>query len=99
MPVSKVECLNPNTGARMNIDAEIYALFVRAIQEALQGGKAITYSAMVEGIKAYLIRSKSNFGGSVGWYAVTVKNDMEVRRQLEVFIEKGRKLHKLKSEV
>ena len=99
MAASKVECLNPNTGAHMNIDAEIYALFAKAIRQTLKGGKAITLSAMVEGIHDYLMRRKSNFSGSIPWYAVTVKNDMQVRGKLEVFIEKGRKLNKLKSEV
>ena len=49
----KVECLNPNTGGRMNIDAETYELFTKAIKQTLKGGKAITYSEMVEGIKKY----------------------------------------------
>lgn len=96
MPASKVECLNPNTGARMNIDAEIYALFEKAVRQTLKGGKALTFSALVEGIKEYLIRSKSDFSGSVPWYAVTVKNDMQVRGQIEVFIEHGKKLNRLK---
>ncbi|MBC7830229.1 MAG: hypothetical protein H7122_20970 [Chitinophagaceae bacterium] len=96
MPALKVECLNPNTGARMNIDAEIYALFFSAIRQTLKGGKAVTFSAMVEGIHGYLKRKKSNFSGSVPWYAVTVKNDMQVKGKLEVFTEKGQKLNRLK---
>ena len=95
MPAGKVECLNPNTGARMNIDAEIYDLFVTAIKQTLKGGKAKTFSEMVEGIRDYFLKTKNPFSKSVAWYAITIKNDMEVRGQLQVFAEKGKKLNKL----
>ena len=32
----KVECLNPNTGGRMNIDKKIYDLFSKAIYHTLK---------------------------------------------------------------
>ena len=34
--------------------------------------------------------------GSVEWYAVAVKHDMHARGVMEVFTEKGGKLHRLK---
>jgi hypothetical protein len=46
---AKVECLNPNTGGRMNIDKEVYDLFSKAIYHTVKTGKAITYSQIVEG--------------------------------------------------
>lgn len=36
------------------------------------------------------------FNGSVGWYAVTVKHDMHSGGVIEVFTEKGKKLHLIK---
>jgi len=33
----------------------------------------------------------------VEWYAVTVKNDMVAKGVIETFMEKGKKLHRLKS--
>jgi hypothetical protein len=42
-----------------------------------------------------LKQQKTSFNGSVSWYAVTVKNDMHARERIEVFTEKGRKLHRL----
>jgi hypothetical protein len=92
----KVECLNPNTGGKMNIDAETYELFTKAIKQTLKGGKAITYSEIVEGIKKYFRLHRIGFKQSVSWYAVTVKNDMHARGTIEVSTEKGRKLHRLK---
>jgi len=96
MPVKKVECLNPNTGGRINIDADIYQLFTKAIQHTLKGGKALTYTEIVLGVKKYLKDKNIRFEKSVSWYAVSVKLDMQVRGLLEVFTEKGRKYHRLK---
>jgi hypothetical protein len=92
---NKVECLNPNTGGRMNIDKEVYELFARAIYDTLRRKQPLTYTEMVKGVEAYLKQQKTRFNGSVSWYAVTVKNDMHARERIEVFTEKGRKLHRL----
>ena len=94
--LSKVECFNPNTGRRMSIDGETYQLFAKAIKQTLKGRNAITFSEMVEGVKKYFRLHGTAFKKSVPWYAVTVKNDLQVRNTIEVFTEKGRKLHRLK---
>ena len=93
----KVECVNPNTGRRMQIDASTWKLFSTAIKETLKGNKALTYTEMVEGIEKYLKKNKINFQQSVGWYAVTVKHDLHVKGILKVYMEKGKKLHALNS--
>ena len=41
-------------------------------------------------------KKKTIFDGAVEWYAITVKNDMEARGLIEVFTEKGKKLHRIK---
>jgi hypothetical protein len=92
----KVECFNPNTGRRMSIDSQTYELFTKAIKQTLKGGKAISFSEMVEGVKKYFRVNGIAFKKSVPWYAVTVKNDLQVRNMIEVFNEKGRKLNRLK---
>jgi hypothetical protein len=92
----KVECLNPNTGGRMNIDKAIYDLFSKAIYHSLKAGKELTYLQIVEGIYNCFKKQKTKFGGSVGWYAVTVKNDMEARGIIEAVTIKGKKLNRLK---
>lgn len=90
-----IECANPNTGRRIQIDASTWKLFSTAIKETLKGNKAITYTEMVEGIQQYFKKNKIKFDQSVGWYAVTVKHDLHVRGVIEVYTEKGKKLHKL----
>lgn len=93
---SKVECLNPNTGGRMNIDKKIYDLFSKAIYDTLKKTQPLTYSQIVEGIYGCFKQQKTKFDGSIEWYAVTVKHDMHARGVIEVYIEKGKKLHQLK---
>ena len=92
----KVECLNPNSGGRMNIDKKTYDLFSKAIYHTLKKNQQLTYSQVVEGIYDCFKNQKTKFDGSVEWYAVTVKNDMHARGMIEVFMEKGRKLHRIK---
>ena len=94
----KIECLNPNTGRKMNIDAGVYTLFSKAIYHTLKKNKkSITYADIVNGIKMWFKENQTNFKGSVEWYAVTIKNDMVANGIIETFTEKGKKLHRLKS--
>ncbi len=95
---SKVECLNPNTGRRMNIDKDVYDLFSKAIYHSLKKDGPLTYTQLVEGIKKYFKEQKVRFDGSVSWYAVTVKHDMHTRDLIEVFSMKGKKMHALKKQ-
>jgi hypothetical protein len=88
---AKVECLNPNTGGSMNIDKDLYDVIAKAIRKTLQGGKAVSYTDMMDGVKKYIKTNNIDFPGSVGWYGVTVKNDMEARGVIEAFVEKGKK--------
>ena len=93
----KVECLNPNTGRKMNVDADTYELFSKAIYHTLKKEKqAISYTDIVSGVKKCFKEQETTFKGSLEWYAVTVKHDMEATGVIESFIEKGKKLHRLK---
>lgn len=91
----KIECLNPNTGGRMNIDKKIYDLFSKAIYHTLKKKQPLSYTQIVESIYDRFKQQKTKFEGSVSWYAVTVKHDMHARGFIEVFTEKGKKLHRL----
>jgi Family of unknown function (DUF6958) len=97
-PVKQIECLNPNTGRRMNIDINIYNLFSKAIYHTLKEKKrGICFTEIVNGVKKCFRKEKTVFKGSVGWYAVTVKNDMVANGIIETFTEKGKKFHRLRS--
>ena len=93
----KIECLNPNTGGKMKIDAEVYEIFSKAIYHTLkQNKKPVTYTEIVKGIKKCFREQKTKFKGSIEWYAVTVKHDMVANNIIETWMEKGTRLHKLK---
>ena len=94
-PGKKTECVNPNTGGRMKIDTTTYDLFSKAIYHTLKKNSPLTYTEIVEGIHDCFKQQKTKFDGSVGWYAVTVKHDMHARGIIEVYTDKGRKLHQL----
>jgi hypothetical protein len=93
---AKVECLNPNTGRRMNIDKATYDLFSKAIYHTLKEKGASTFTQVVEGVYDCFQKQKTKFNGAVEWYSISVKNDMHAKGVIEVFIEKGKKLHRLK---
>jgi hypothetical protein len=91
----KTECINPNTGGRMNIDTRIYDLFSKAIYHMLMKGGPLTFTELSQGVHDCFRQQKTKFNGSVNWYALTVKNNMHARGIIEVYTEKGKKLHRL----
>ena len=92
---AKVTCLNPETGGCRQIDADTYALFSKAIFHLLKAGEALTFSDLTKGINNCFQEKKIKFTGSVSWYAITVKKDMEARGQLVVSSKNGKKLNRL----
>jgi hypothetical protein len=95
-PAEKIECVNPNTGGKMNIDAKTYELFSKAIYHVLKENKqGLTYTELVDAIKKWFKGNKTAFRRSVEWYAVTVKHDMVANRIIETVSDKGKKLNKL----
>lgn len=92
----KVECLNPNTGRRINIAKSVYDLFSRAIYHTLEKNDGISFTEIAEGVRDFFRQQKTSFEGAVDWYAITVKNDLHAQGEIEVYTEKGKKLHRLK---
>jgi hypothetical protein len=90
MTKNKIECLNPNTGRKINIDSVVYELFSKAIYDTLKKEKeGIAYTEMLNGIKKCFKEQKTAFSGSLGWYAVTVKHDMVANNIIETWMENG----------
>jgi hypothetical protein len=79
----------------MMINAATYELFSKAIYHTLKSGKELTYTALVEGVHDCFRKQKTAFDGSVEWYTVTVKNDLQAKGAIETFTTKGKKLHRL----
>lgn len=92
----KVECLNPNTGRKMNVDKSVYDRIAKAVYHTLKKEAPLTFTQLQQGVEDCLQQQKTQFDGSVAWYTVTVKNDLHARAVIDVFTEKGKKLHRLK---
>jgi hypothetical protein len=41
-------------------------------------------------------KQKTKFDGAVEWYVITVKNDMHARGVIDIYMEKGKKLQRIK---
>lgn len=92
---TKVTCLNPNTGGSIRIDKAVYDLFAKAIYHSLKKSGDLTYTEMVNAVKACLQEQQIEFKGSLNWYVITVKNDMEARGVITVSLLKGKKRNSL----
>jgi len=79
----KIMTLHPQGKKGVNISRDKYYKIKFSIIESLKG-KDLTHSDLVRSLKGHL---KSDFDGSVGWYAETVKLDLEARGKIERFRE------------
>lgn len=91
----KTACTNPNSGKSILIDATVYSLFQKAIYHTVKATPGINFSELVSGVKKCFIKEKVKFTGSIPWYTVVVKQDMEVKKIIDARNEKGKKRHYL----
>lgn len=84
----KILTLHPQGKNGVNIDKEVYDLFYHHIQETLQQNPGLTFYEMSGKIGEKLTGS---FKGSIPWYSISVKLDMEARGILTTFQERGKK--------
>ena len=94
----KVQLLHPEGKNAPAISKEIYTLFENAILETLKSNPGITYTDIAKGVHHYFSDSGINFKGSVEWYAVTVKMHLDATGIIESYLEKGKKLHRIKKQ-
>jgi hypothetical protein len=87
---------HPKSKREMNIDAAIYEPFKAAIIQSLKGSKGKTYTELNDSVAGIIKKKIPGFKGSVSWYTITVRLDLENRGLVETFTEKGKKLNRLK---
>jgi hypothetical protein len=76
----KIHTLHPEGKNGVNIDASKYYAVKDTLLEILREHPEITYQEMN---KLANIRLRQNFSGSIPWYVVTVKLDLEAREVIE----------------
>jgi hypothetical protein len=77
----KVITLHPDRSKKgVNIDRQKYELMKTAIVEALQSNKPMTLKELEQAVTRQL---KGSFDGSIMWYLMSVKLDLEARRMVQ----------------
>src|SRR5436190_24139271 len=94
--VKKITVTYPATGTERKFDATIYELFKAAIVKSLKGSKGKTYTELTDDVAKIIRKQMPDFKPSIPWYTISVRLDLETRGIVETFVEKGRKLNRLK---
>ncbi len=76
----RIQTLHPAGKNGVNIDKGKYDMVRQAIEETLQEQPGITFSGLTDAVGE---RIGDVFDGSVGWYVVSVKLDLEARGVVE----------------
>lgn len=92
----KTTTTHPRTGSQFNIDAAIYEPFKAAILQSLKGSKGKTFTELTDDVVKIIKKKMPGFTKSIPWYTISVRLDLETRGIVETYIEKGRKLNRLK---
>ena len=96
-PTSKKTVItNPRTRREVKIDSSIYEPFKAAILQSLKGSKGKTFTELTDDVVKIIKKKFSEFKGSTPWYTISVLRDLETRGAVDNFIEKGKKLNRLK---
>jgi hypothetical protein len=74
--MKKILTLHPQGKHGVNIDQEKYDLIKSSIIEILKTNKEISFGEMIQIIESSLA---GKFDGSISWYVVSVKLDLEAR--------------------
>lgn len=97
----KTTTTHPRTGSQLNIDEKIYVPFKAAILQSLKGSKGKTFTELSDDV-VKIIKKKMPVPITIGikksipWYTISIRLDLETKGIVETFIEKGKKLNRLK---
>ena len=92
----KIIVTHPLTGTERKFDAAIYEPVKAAILQSLKGSKGKTFTELTDDAVTTIRKKMPAFKGSIPWYTISIRLDLETRGIIETFIEKGKKLNRLK---
>lgn len=90
-----VTTTHPRTGSQFNVDSSIYEPVKAAILQSLKGSKGKTFTDLTDDVVKIIKKKMPGFKGSVPWYTISIRLDLETRGIVETFTEKGKKLNRL----
>ena len=91
----KTTVTHPRTGTERKFDAGIYEPVKAAILQSLKGSKGKTWTELSDDVVKIIKKKMPGFKGSVPWYTISIRLDLETRGIVETFTEKGKKLNRL----
>ena len=86
---------HPVTGTERQFDAAVYEPFKAAILQSLKGSKGKPFSELTEDVEKIIRKQMAEFKGSIPWYTISIRLDLETKGIVETFVEKGKKLNRL----
>lgn len=92
----KTTTTHPRTGTKFSVNAEIYEPIKTAILQSLKGSKGKTWTELADDVVKIMKKKMPDFKGSVPWYTISIRLDLETKGIVETFTEKGKKLNRLK---
>ncbi len=87
---------HPVTGRERKFDAGIYEPFKAAILQSLKGSKGKTFTELTDDVVKIIRKKMPDFKRFIRWYTISIRLDLETRGIVETFIEKGKKLNRVK---
>jgi len=87
---------HPLTRTERKFDTAIYELFKKAILQSLKGSKGQTFTELTDNVTTIIRHKMPGFKGSIPWYTISVRLDLETRGIVETLTDKGKKLNRLK---
>jgi len=92
----KIIVTHPETGTERKFDAAIYEPVKAAILQSLKGSKGKTFTELTDDVVKIIRKKMPDFKKSIPWYTISIRLDLETRGIVETFMEKGKKLNRLK---
>jgi len=92
----KIIVTHPQTGTERKLDAAIYEPIKAAILQSLKVSKGKTFTELTDDVVKIIRKKMPAFKGSIPWYTISIRLDLETKCIVETFVEKGKKLNRLK---
>ena len=87
---------HPGSKREIKVDSTIYDPVKDAILQSLKGSNGKTFTELTDDVVKIVRKKKPAFKGSIPWYTISVRLDLETRGVVETFVEKGKKMNRLK---
>lgn len=91
----KIIVTHPVTGTERKFDVAIYEPVKAAILQSLKGSKGKTFTELTDDVVKIIRKQMPEFKGSIPWYTISIRLDLETKGIVETYVEKGKKLNRL----